>query len=117
MPIVLHALHSISQNDTIHGLFLSSLLLLTEPSPEIQPELQRPNYFLDIPGISMIPSFDMFNTFESLEPRAVKAISDGLCVPNGVTPSIHYIRPLTVTKEGKGVVHPESLIWLDSQSS
>ncbi|PON83371.1 hypothetical protein TorRG33x02_207860, partial [Trema orientale] len=103
-PIVLQALHSISQSDTIHGRFLSSLLLLTDPSPEIRPELQKPKYLLDIPGISPISSSDMFNTFESLEPRAVKAISDGLRVPDGVTPPIHCIGPLTVTKEGKGVV-------------
>ncbi|PON96950.1 UDP-glucuronosyl/UDP-glucosyltransferase [Trema orientale] len=104
------------------------------------------NTLLDIPGVPPIPSSDMFkptldrndkvyhdfldctrhfpeatgmivNTFESLEPRAVKAITDGLCVPDGVTPPIHCIGPLTVTKEGKGVVRPKTLTWLDSQPS
>ncbi|PON96955.1 UDP-glucuronosyl/UDP-glucosyltransferase [Trema orientale] len=104
------------------------------------------NTLLDIPGLPPIPSSDMpkpildrneeayqhfldcisyfsessgmiVNTFESLEPRAVKAISDGLCFPDGVTPPIHCIGPLIVTKERRGVVQPESLTWLDSQPS
>ena len=58
----------------------------------------------------------MINTFESLEPRAVKAISDGLCVPEGRTPPIHCIGPLIITKERSGV-RSESLKWLDSQPS
>ncbi|KAJ6738394.1 GLYCOSYLTRANSFERASE [Salix koriyanagi] len=78
---------------------------------------------LHIPGVPPIPSTDMpvamleredkayeyikdssscfpelagviVNTFESLEPRAVKTASEGLCVPNHRTPPIYCIGPL-----------------------
>ena len=58
----------------------------------------------------------IINTFEALEPRAVKAISDGLCVVDGLTPPIFCIGPLIAAdgrSYGGGV--PECLTWLDSQ--
>ncbi|KAJ9139825.1 hypothetical protein P3X46_030523 [Hevea brasiliensis] len=56
------------------------------------------------------------NTFELLEARAVKAISDGSCVPNSTTPFVYCIGPLIVTKNRNDGV-PECLTWLDSQPS
>ncbi|KAK7821981.1 udp-glycosyltransferase 88f5 [Quercus suber] len=35
------------------------------------------------------------NTFESLEPRAIQAIADGLCVPDNPTPPVYYVGPLS----------------------
>ncbi|KAJ3684894.1 hypothetical protein LUZ61_014058 [Rhynchospora tenuis] len=53
------------------------------------------------------------NTFESLEPRAVKSIKDGFSFPTGQAPPIYCIGPL-VTAPDKGVTHP-CLRWLDAQ--
>ncbi|XP_062120303.1 UDP-glycosyltransferase 88A1-like [Humulus lupulus] len=105
------------------------------------------NILVDIPGVPPIPSSDMWkpildrrdkvydsflacstyfsestgmivNTFESLEPRAIKAISDGFCVPEGRTPPIYCIGPLILTRDqGRGEVQSESMRWLDSQPS
>lgn len=54
-----------------------------------------PVYFLDVasqfPQVARI----MINTFELLESKAVKAISDGLCVPNIRTSPISCIGGLT----------------------
>uniref|UniRef100_A0A803QF88 Glycosyltransferase n=1 Tax=Cannabis sativa TaxID=3483 RepID=A0A803QF88_CANSA len=111
-----------------------------------QKSFKDQNTLLHIPGLPPIPSSDMpkplldrsdkaydnflacandlcestgmiVNTFESLEPRTIKAILDGLCVPEGRTPPIHCIGPLILTKEGKRNVRSESLAWLDSQPS
>ncbi|KAJ6738395.1 GLYCOSYLTRANSFERASE [Salix koriyanagi] len=85
---------------------------------------------LHIPGVPPIPSTDMpvamleredkayeyikdsssrfpelagiiVNTFESLESRAVKTASEGLCVPNNRTPPIYCIGPLIATEGPK----------------
>ncbi|KAJ6402298.1 hypothetical protein OIU84_014398 [Salix udensis] len=48
--------------------------------------------FLELAGI-------IVNTFESLESRAVKTASEGLCVPNDRTPPIYCIGPL-IAAEG-----------------
>ncbi|XP_062076121.1 UDP-glycosyltransferase 88A1-like [Humulus lupulus] len=111
-----------------------------------QKSFKDQNILQNIPGVPPIPSSDMakpildrrdkaydnflacpayfsesagmiVNTFDSLEPRAIKAITDGLCVPEGRSPPIHCIGPLIHTKEGRGKVRSESLRWLDSQPS
>ncbi|KAF2319680.1 hypothetical protein GH714_017988 [Hevea brasiliensis] len=59
---------------------------------------------------------NLVNTFELLEVRALKAISDGLCIPNSNTPPVYCIGPLIMTKnQTDGVT--ECLTWLDSQPS
>ncbi|KAL5718356.1 hypothetical protein ACHQM5_011266 [Ranunculus cassubicifolius] len=57
----------------------------------------------------------LVNSFESLEPRALKAISDGLCVPDAPTPPIFGIGPLLAENE-RSSGH-DCLQWLDSQPS
>ena len=61
------------------------------------------------------------NAFESLEPGVIKAISDGLCVPEGPTPPIYCLGPLIApsSKERSGGEEavPECLRWLDLQPS
>ncbi|XP_052196708.1 anthocyanidin 5,3-O-glucosyltransferase-like [Diospyros lotus] len=58
------------------------------------------------------------NTFESLEPDAVKAIQDGLCVPDAPTPPVFCVGPLIASDEGRGGVSENvCLRWLDSQPS
>ncbi|XP_024970293.1 UDP-glycosyltransferase 88A1-like [Cynara cardunculus var. scolymus] len=54
------------------------------------------------------------NTFDSLEPKAIKAITDGLCVPDQPTPPIYTIGPL-IAAGGDG--SHECLNWLDLQPS
>ncbi|XP_024027576.1 UDP-glycosyltransferase 88A1-like [Morus notabilis] len=101
------------------------------------------NTLLDIPGCPPIPLSDMpksfqdrrdntyqyflesstyypkadgiiVNTFESLESRALKAISDGLCVPDAPTPPVYCIGPLITAQKDK-YSQIECLKWLDSQ--
>ncbi|KAK3447106.1 hypothetical protein EUGRSUZ_A02708 [Eucalyptus grandis] len=53
------------------------------------------------------------NTFEALELRAVKAISEGLCVPDGRTPPVYCIGPLVAVDDH--ISKRDCLSWLDSQ--
>ncbi|KAE9464821.1 hypothetical protein C3L33_03276, partial [Rhododendron williamsianum] len=91
------------------------------------------NSDLDIPGMPPIPSADMakpilernekvyedflnasiqlpksagiiVNTFESLEPRAIKAILDGHCVTDEPTPPVYCIGPLIALTIGLAVM-------------
>ncbi|XP_058206038.1 UDP-glycosyltransferase 88B1-like [Rhododendron vialii] len=108
------------------------------------------NTNLDIPGLPPMPSADMpkplldrndkayeaflnssthttksagiiVNTFESLEPRAIKAISAGLCVPDEeLTPPLYCIGPLVAANNQAGSddgSSNECLTWLDLQPS
>jgi hypothetical protein len=54
----------------------------------------------------------LINTFESLETRAVRALRDGLCVPDRATPPIYCVGPLV---SGGGKKEHECLRWLDAQ--
>ncbi|GLU24331.1 hypothetical protein SLE2022_402740 [Rubroshorea leprosula] len=105
---------------------------------------------LDFPGIPPIPSLDvpkpfleredgiykwflnvcislpksagiMVNTFEMLEPRPLKAMRDGQCVPDGPTAPIHCVGPLIATSDRGGGSTSDSisqcLTWLNSQPS
>ncbi|KAJ9158863.1 hypothetical protein P3X46_024407 [Hevea brasiliensis] len=73
-------------------------------------------YFLDVASSLSKSAGIIVNTFELLEARALKAISDGLCIPNSTTPPVYCIGPLIMTKnQTDGVT--ECLTWLDSQPS
>jgi hypothetical protein len=104
--------------------------------------------YLDIPGLPLMPSSDspkpvldrddeaykcfldcsfsmaksagiIVNTFESLEPRVIKAISDGLCVRDGPTPPIFCVGPLIASsnKRDDPATPASCLRWLDLQPS
>ncbi|KAJ8452758.1 hypothetical protein Cgig2_005094 [Carnegiea gigantea] len=62
---------------------------------------------------------DVVNTFESLEPRAVKGLNDGSCLPGTLIPPVYPIGPLIAYRggEGGGGERNECLRWLDSQPS
>ncbi|KAF7149031.1 hypothetical protein RHSIM_Rhsim03G0194700 [Rhododendron simsii] len=90
------------------------------PTPDL------PGNFLDTEGIAYKSFFGtainmaksagiLTNTCHAFEPRAVKAISDGLCTPNLPTPSVYCIGPI-VANSGEDHEH-ECLRWLDSQPS
>jgi len=100
-------------------------ILATDVSkPFLDRETTRPVYFLDVasqfPQVARI----MINTFELLESKAVKAISEALRVPHNRTPPISCIGPLTIVDAKRGGsgktsldddVPAEYLTWLDSQ--
>ncbi|XP_059443696.1 anthocyanidin 5,3-O-glucosyltransferase-like [Corylus avellana] len=70
-------------------------------------------------GINMAKSNGLIvNTFDQLERKAIGAISDGLCVPDGPTPPIFCIGPLISgsNQDGDDDQH-ECLNWLNSQPS
>lgn len=74
-------------------------------------------YFIQT-ALEMAKSFGIIvNTFQSLEPRAITAISDGLCIPNAPTPPIYCIGPLIATNNSGSCDAHECLIWLNSQPS
>nr|BAJ11651.1 glucosyltransferase [Sinningia cardinalis] len=60
----------------------------------------------------------LVNTFDGLEPNALKAITDGLCIPDVPTPPIYNIGPLIAdavrTAGDQNLMH-HSLTWLDAQ--
>ncbi|KAA8546286.1 hypothetical protein F0562_002975 [Nyssa sinensis] len=64
------------------------------------------------------------NTFEELEPIAIKAIADGICVPDVSTPPVFYIGPLIAEAENRSSnnenddtdrIQRNCLSWLDTQ--
>ncbi|XP_078168300.1 anthocyanidin 5,3-O-glucosyltransferase-like isoform X2 [Carex rostrata] len=57
----------------------------------------------------------LVNSFDSLEPRAVMALKDGLCLPNRSTPSIYCIGPLIAGRDNKEEQQHPCLSWLDAQ--
>lgn len=67
------------------------------------------------------------NTFDELEPNALKVIADGACVPHAPTPPVYYIGPLIAGDsnerasedghDGGRVAQHDCLSWLDAQPS
>ncbi|KAK3220093.1 hypothetical protein Dsin_014063 [Dipteronia sinensis] len=94
------------------------------PKPLLERDDKVYEYFLE--GSNQLPKSAgiIVNTFDCLEPRPLKAITDGLCVFNGPTPPIYCVGPLIATKDGGsdgrgggGGGAPECLTWLDLQPS
>lgn len=69
------------------------------------------NFFTQLPKMAGI----IVNTFESLEPKALIAISDGVCVPDGPSPPVFSVGPLISSDDGGD--RWECLKWLDLQPS
>nr|BBA68562.1 flavone 4'-glucosyltransferase [Nemophila menziesii] len=114
-----------------------------------QKDLQDPNTYVHIPGIPPIHSLDLpkvlsnrstvlykelintanqmakcsgilINAFETLEPKAVKALKEGLCTPGMPTPPVYCIGPLIASGDkgnGNNAHGHEILTWLNSQPS
>ncbi|KAJ3691193.1 hypothetical protein LUZ61_020357 [Rhynchospora tenuis] len=71
-----------------------------------------------IPNILSLVKSDgiLMNTFESLEPKAISALREGLCVPSFNMPPVYSIGPLlTETGEKETEERHECLKWLDLQ--
>ncbi|KAM5557465.1 UDP-glycosyltransferase 88A1-like [Rosa sericea] len=128
--------------------FLASFLYLPTIHKNTDKSLKDLDTLICIPGVPPVHSLDMpkpflerndkayecflensthstksagiiINTFESLEPRTIRALSDGLCLPVDITmPPIYCIGPLIISQRGGGRADvPECLTWLDSQPS
>ncbi|KAH8479856.1 hypothetical protein H0E87_030168 [Populus deltoides] len=62
----------------------------------------------------------ILNTFDMLEPQAIKAITEGACVPKGSTPPLYCIGPRIVDAKQRGASDDalsKCLLWLDKQPS
>ncbi|XP_022888533.1 UDP-glycosyltransferase 88B1-like [Olea europaea var. sylvestris] len=60
----------------------------------------------------------LVNSFAALESRAVKALSDGLCIPKEQTPPIYCVGPLIASNDGGSQSDEhECLSWLNLQPS
>ncbi|GJM93213.1 hypothetical protein PR202_ga09757 [Eleusine coracana subsp. coracana] len=59
----------------------------------------------------------LLNTFEWLEPRAVKALRDGACNPGRLTPPVYCVGPLVAApaEEARRSERHACLAWLDAQ--
>ncbi|XP_044467533.1 UDP-glycosyltransferase 88A1-like [Mangifera indica] len=130
--------------------FLSSILYLPTIHRNTNKSFKDMDTLIHIPGVPPMPAKDMakpllergdkayqflldgsihfpksagiiLNTFDSLEPRAAKAMRDGLSVTDGPTPPLYCIGPLIVSddRSSGGAVDqkPECLSWLDTQPS
>lgn len=88
----------------------------------IEPMLDRgPTYYEFVKVAESLRNSDgiIVNTFESLEPRAVKGLKEGSCLPGILIPPVYPIGPLIAYRggEGGGGERNECLCWLDSQPS
>ncbi|KAL3755670.1 hypothetical protein ACJRO7_002681 [Eucalyptus globulus] len=82
-------------------------------------KLEVYSYFLET-AVQMAKSTGLIvNTFDSFEASTLKALRDGLCVPDGATPPTYCVGPLVATGGGTkdGDERQECLVWLDSQPS
>ncbi|EXC05944.1 Anthocyanidin 5,3-O-glucosyltransferase [Morus notabilis] len=94
------------------------------PTPDIPSTLQDRTarifkYFFET-AIHMAESSGIIvNTFESLEETSLKALRDGLCVPEKPTPPIFYVGPIVLksSDNGDGGKQEYCLSWLDQQPS
>ncbi|KAJ0525741.1 putative UDP-glucuronosyl/UDP-glucosyltransferase [Helianthus annuus] len=87
------------------------------PSSEMQDTIQDRNSeayrgYLELSRCMLKSSGIIVNTFDSMEPKPIKAIRDGLCVPDQPTPPLYCVGPLLA--EGSDGSH-ECLKWLDGQ--
>ncbi|XP_042492023.1 UDP-glycosyltransferase 88F3-like [Macadamia integrifolia] len=87
------------------------------PGPVQDREDQVYNDILEI-GLNLRRSKGIIvNTFECLESTLIKAITDGLCVPNASTPPVYCIGPLIATPKNEGEAVNQCMSWLDTQPS
>ncbi|XP_042507803.1 UDP-glycosyltransferase 88F4-like [Macadamia integrifolia] len=90
------------------------------PEPMLDRDDQVYHYMLEIGNRLPKSTGIIVNTFESLESKVIKAITDGLCIPDVPTPPVYCIGPLidspdTHSLEGESI--NQCLSWLDAQPS
>lgn len=105
---------------------LPMLRALQMPLPLLDRDDPAYDYFLYF--ASCLPKAEglITNTFQALEPRAIKAINEGDCVSDHRTPPLYHIGPLIVHPENRfsgefkgGSTSPTncSMLWLNEQPS
>lgn len=73
-------------------------------------------YFIQVMPSIVKSDGILMNTFESLEPKAISVLKEGLCVPSFNMPPVYCIGPLvTESREKETDDRHECLKWLDSQ--
>ncbi|KAJ9145943.1 hypothetical protein P3X46_028270 [Hevea brasiliensis] len=87
-----------------------------------EPMLSRddPAYYDMLYFCSNLPKADgiIVNSFNDLEPKAIKTIADGVCVPDASTPPIYCIGPLIAEgSSSASAAQHDCLSWLDKQPS
>ncbi|WCJ17960.1 UDP-glycosyltransferase 88A1 [Euphorbia peplus] len=87
------------------------------PKPVLDRKDKSYEFFLETWTLFPKSSGIIVNTYELLELRTLKAISDGKCVPDSSCPPIFPIGPLIATPSQKDNAMPEWFSWLDSQPS
>ncbi|XVF09961.1 hypothetical protein REPUB_Repub07fG0142600 [Reevesia pubescens] len=121
------ALSTISLTSAVRSLIID---LFCYPALEIAAKLNIPAYcfftsnasclalYLHIPTHLAKSAGTIINTFETLEPKAVKALSEGFSIPDGPskTPPVFCVGPLIDTNIGRNK-GAECLKWLDTQQS
>nr|KYP69678.1 Anthocyanidin 5,3-O-glucosyltransferase [Cajanus cajan] len=126
----------------------SSFLYLPTLHDTYNKSFKELNIFLNIPGVPPMPTCDMpkpmlerndesyksllncslaapkaagyiVNTFEAFEASSIKAISNGLALPNSFTPPLYCVGPIvsTTTNQYQNTCDHECLRWMDSQPS
>lgn len=96
---------------------LPSIQATDMPKPILKRDVKSYQSFLDCAIQCPKTAGIIVNTFQSLQQRAIKAITNGLCVPDGLTPPIYCVGPLIAANDRKGSSGGDCLTWLDSQPS
>ncbi|XP_050268724.1 UDP-glycosyltransferase 88F3-like isoform X1 [Quercus robur] len=111
-------------NTELHLPGMSPLKSTHMPEPTL--DRDDPAYWDMVYFCSHLPKSNgiIANTFEDLEPKVIKTIADGVCVPDEPTPPVYYIGPLIAEAEeragddgNEGGDENECLSWLDKQPS
>ncbi|KAL5984755.1 hypothetical protein ACLOJK_041377 [Asimina triloba] len=126
----LHTIYTTGFNHLPNTHFVHVPGVVPFPAPDMILPMRDPNDeayhgFLHVTLNLAKTSGIIVNTFEALEPRALKTIREGSCVPHAPTPPIYCIGPLVATEGGaRGMgdgdgdgdgPRDECLAWLDSQ--
>ncbi|EXB62495.1 Anthocyanidin 5,3-O-glucosyltransferase [Morus notabilis] len=91
------------------------------PGPML--DRDNPAYWEMVDFCSHLPKSKgiLVNTFDGLEPIPIKALGDGVCVPEGPTPPVYCIGPLIDEArdkmESSNETSADCLAWLDAQPS
>ncbi|KAJ4780660.1 Glycosyltransferase [Rhynchospora pubera] len=102
----------------VYVFFASSASILASDVPETLLDRASEIYHTCLRNFTQHRKVDgiLVNSFEALDPKAVKALKEGLCLPGHRMPLVDCIGPLITVGQEKNVLkRNECLNWLDSQ--
>ncbi|KAI3889404.1 hypothetical protein MKX03_027046 [Papaver bracteatum] len=124
LPALNNSWKSVVDHDDVRSLLLPNTylnipglppILSTDlPSSSLNPKDASHEPFMFISKTAVQAKGIIVNSFESLEPRAVKAIKGGLCSPDSVTPPLYPIGPLIAEPTASDETC-DYLSWLDQK--